>query len=70
VTAQKTHADTVADAPSAYLLADGVDDADHLMPGYHRLARVRAHALDGEHVAVAHTATLDAKPHMMGLRLE
>jgi hypothetical protein len=70
VTAQKTNADAVADAPSAYLLSDGVDDADDLMPGYHRLARVRAHALNGEHIAVAHAATLNAKPHMTGLRLE
>jgi hypothetical protein len=70
VTAQKTDADAVADTPSAHLLSDGVDDADDLMPGYHRLARVRAHALDGEHVAVAYAATLNAKPHMTGLRPE
>src|SRR5262249_29477375 len=70
VAAQKTKADAVTDAPSAYLFSEGVDDADDLMPGYHRLARVGAQALNGEDIAVAHAATLYAKPHMTGLRPE
>jgi hypothetical protein len=68
VTAQKPNADAVADAPSAYLLTDGVDDADDLMPGYHGLARFGAQALYREHIAVAHSATLHAKPNMIRLR--
>jgi hypothetical protein len=70
LTAQKTNANAVTDTPSAYLLSDGVDHADDLMPGDHRLARVGAQALNGEHIAVSHTATLHAKPHMTGLRPE
>jgi hypothetical protein len=50
------------------LFSEGVDDGDDLMPGYHRLARVGAQALDGEDIAVAHAATLHAKPHMTRLR--
>jgi hypothetical protein len=40
------------------------------MPGYHRLGRVGAQALDGERITVAHTATLHAEPHMTRLRRE
>ncbi len=70
VAAQKTKANAVTDAPSAHLFSQGVDDADDLMPGYHRLARVGAQTLNGEDIAVAHAATVHAKPHMTGLQPE
>jgi hypothetical protein len=70
VTAQKTNADAVTDAPSRNVLSDGVDDPDDLMPGYHRLGGVGAHALNGEHVAVAYTAAAHAKPYVARLRFE
>src|SRR5262249_9133587 len=70
VAAQKTEANAVTDAPSGYLVSEGVDDADDLMSGYHRLAWVGAQALNGEDIAMAHAATLHAKPHMTGQRPE
>jgi hypothetical protein len=70
VTAQEANANAVTDAPSGYLVSEGVDDADDLMPRYHRLAGVGTQALDGEHIAVADTATLHTKPHMTRLRVQ
>jgi hypothetical protein len=70
VAAQITNADAVTDFPPGNALADGVDDADGLVPGYHWLTRVGAHALDGEHVAVAHTAGVHPKPYLTRLWLE
>jgi hypothetical protein len=40
VTAQEANANAVTDAPSGYLVSEAVDDADDLMPRYHRLAGV------------------------------
>jgi hypothetical protein len=68
--AQKTKANAVTDAPSGYAFSERVDDADDLMPGYHRPARVGAQALSGEHIAVAHAATVHPKPHMTRPRPE
>jgi len=70
VTAQVTYADAVTGFPPANPLADCVDDADDLVPGYHGLIRVGAQALDGEHVGVAHTAADHAKPYVTRLWLE
>src|ERR1700751_1778174 len=70
VTAQKANANAVTDAPSGYLLSEGIDDADDLMPRYHRLTGIGTQALDREHIAVADTATVHTKPHMTRLRVE
>jgi hypothetical protein len=64
VTAQITDTNAVTELPFGNALTDGVDDADDLVSGHHRLTRVGAHALYREHVAVAHAAAVHPEPYV------
>src|ERR1700733_7031513 len=54
--------------PAGRPLAQGVDDADHLMPRHARILHDREETLHRNHIAVANAASLDAKAHFLGTR--
>src|SRR3954463_8505918 len=59
-----TDADALAGLPPLRdVLADGVDQADHLVPRHAREGDPGPVALLGQHVAVADAAGLDLNPH-------
>ena len=55
-----------AHAPALDALADRVDCADHLVTGNARVSDARHEAFDGQRIAVADAAGLDANAHFLG----
>jgi hypothetical protein len=57
-----------ANAPALDVLADRVDDADHLVPWDTRILDDWEQPLDRDHIAVANAAGLDANAHLLRTR--
>ena len=58
--AEPAHSGPLADPPARHAGPQGVDDADHFMPGNAGIANVGKQAFDGDGVAVADAARLHA----------
>jgi hypothetical protein len=70
VAAEEAEANAFADAPCRHARADRVDDADDLVAGDHRLARVGPDTFSSEEIAVTHPARENAHADVSGFGID